>query len=123
MIKIGVVGSRKRDSNDDFILVRSVILVYMKVFGTENITIVSGGCPKGGDKFAEIIAEDCGIKTIIYCANWEKHGKAAGFIRNTFIARDSDVLIAVVAEDRKGGTEHTIKEFQKFHPNGKLILR
>jgi predicted Rossmann fold nucleotide-binding protein DprA/Smf involved in DNA uptake len=35
--------------------------------------------------------------------------------RNKLIAEESDILIALVAKDRKGGTEHTIKEMLKLN--------
>ena len=81
----------------------------------------SGGCPKGGDAFAEKLARDFGIPILIFHARWnhkwieeERHftctyNKAAGFIRNSPIAEKSDILIACVHPDRTGGTEDTIK--------------
>jgi hypothetical protein len=45
--------------------------------------------------------------------------KAAGFVRNTKIAEECDVLIAVVASDRLGGTEDTIRKAEKL---GKQII-
>jgi len=42
-------------------------------------------------------------------------------IINTYIARDSDILIACVSKDRKGGTEDTIKKYLKLGKN-KLYL-
>jgi len=62
------------------------------------------------------------IPTKIYPADWKKYGKASGFIRNDDIAKDSDVLIACVADDRKGGTEDTIKKFNHMHSNPLVIL-
>lgn len=119
---IGIIGSRRRDSAHDLSQVRSA-LVSVIVSGKEIApTIVSGGCPKGGDRFAEILAKEFKLSIIIYRAEWRKYGKAAGFIRNTYIAEDSDVLIACVAEDRTGGTEDTIKKFKNLHPNNHLIL-
>ena len=47
----------------------------------------------------------------------------ANYERNTLIARDSDVLIAVVAPDRKGGTEDTIKKWNRFHKETPELLR
>ena len=47
----------------------------------------------------------------IFHADWEKFGRGAGFVRNGDIANNSDVLIACVAKDRKGGTEDTIGKF------------
>jgi hypothetical protein len=118
MKKIGIVGSRRRNYFHDLDLVHGAFLeIYEK-----GDTLVSGGCPKGGDWFAEIIAKIYDIPITIYHPDWEKRGRGAGFVRNTDIAKDSDVLIACVAEDRKGGTEDTIKKFKKFHPDGKLIL-
>jgi hypothetical protein len=46
-------------------------------------------------------------------------GPGAGFLRNTDIAKDADVLIAVVAADRTGGTEDTIRKVQKM---GKRVI-
>lgn len=108
--KIGVVGSRRRDSGDDYHAVRNKLLEYYE----EGDVIVSGGCPKGADNFAEDIAREIGATIIIHHANWGEYKKQAGFMRNTRIAEDSDWLIACVSEDRTGGTEDTIKKFEKL---------
>lgn len=104
---IGIVGSRSRDSNTDLLLTTETFLDYYN----EGDTIVSGGCPKGGDRFAEVIAATVGCPIHLHKAEWDKYGKGAGFYRNTFIARDADLLIAVVSAERKGGTEDTIRKF------------
>lgn len=83
--------------------------------------IVSGGCPQGGDAFAEYIAKQNRIPILIHYANWGKYGKAAGFVRNSDIANDADVLIACVAEDRAGGTEDTVKKYLNLGKD-RLIL-
>ena len=89
--------------------------MFVRIY-KEGDKIVSGGCPKGGDRFAEIIAKDFNLtkengKLIIYPAEWDKHGKSAGFKRNTYIAQDADVLIAVITKDRKGTEKIRIKSF------------
>jgi len=116
-MKIAIIGSRRRNEHDDY---AAVYKAFMKAYN-DGDTIVSGGCPKGGDKFAEIIAKKNSIPILIYKADWSI-GRHAGFLRNSNIAEDSNILIACVAADRKGGTEDTIKKFRKFHPKGKLIL-
>ena len=116
MTKIGIIGSRRRDTVEDFDQCEKIFLSIYK----EGDEIVSGGCNKGGDRCAEIIAKKYGIPIKIYFPNWTKHGKAAGFVRNTKIAEDSDVLICVVASDRTGGTENTIKKAEKL--NKKIII-
>jgi len=106
---IGIIGSRRKDSQKDYKLVERK---FLEVYKPGDI-IVSGGCPKGGDRFAEIIAEKFIIPIKIYYAEWDKYGRGAGFVRNGYIARDSDEMIAYVTEDRTGGTEDTIKKFLK----------
>lgn len=116
-MKIGIVGSRRRNLPADYWKVRNVLAQVYKL----GDTIVSGGCPKGADHFADLLAKERDIPIKIYPADWSL-GKHAGFLRNTDIAKDSDILIACVSEDRTGGTEDTITKFKKFHPEGRLIL-
>lgn len=104
---IGIIGSRRRDTQSDLKLIEAAFLdIY--VLGDE---IVSGGCPTGGDRCAEYLAKKHQVPIKIYYAAWNRLGKSAGFARNGDIARDADVLIACVAPDRTGGTEDTIKKF------------
>lgn len=87
--------------------------------------IVSGGCPKGGDRFAEILIKKYNTPKKIFRAKWYQDGeyvRYAGFKRNTSIAKFGDEMIACVAKDRTGGTEDTIRKFRKFHPKGKIHL-
>lgn len=110
---IGIIGSRKRDSHVAYqkVFRQFNLLVRSKKIDESRLVVCSGGCPKGGDKFAEEIARDLGLPILIHHANWKKFGKGAGFVRNSEIAHDSDYLIACVTKDRKGGTEDTIKKF------------
>jgi len=119
-MKIGIIGSRRRNTEEDL---NKVTKVFNKLKSEySEISIVSGGATKGGDKFAEIIACLQNIPIKIYYPDWNIYGRIAGFIRNTDIAKESDILIACVHEDRLGGTEDTIKKFKKFHPREKIIL-
>lgn len=130
---IGIVGSRRRDSSEDFLAVNDAFRVIYQ----PGDRIVSGGCPQGGDRFAELIAielakpghftlvgllhlhlierhriiKEWGAPFILHPANWHRDGKGAGFKRNNLIARDADILIAAVTRDRTGGTEDTIGKF------------
>ena len=107
MKTIGIIGSRRRNTMADKTKVYDAFLrIYER--GDE---IVSGGCPQGGDAFAELIAKQQQVPIKIYYAEWDRLGRSAGYQRNGLIARDADVLIACVAEDRTGGTEDTIKKF------------
>ena len=114
---IGVIGTRKRDTARAFSYVESAFLEIYE----EGDVICSGLCPKGGDRFAVLLAKKYNTKTLWFPANWKRYGRAAGFIRNTGIAKSSDVLIACVSTDRKGGTEDTIKKYLKLSKD-KLII-
>lgn len=129
---IGIIGTRSRNSFKDFDILR---LSFDTIYEAGD-TLVSGGCPQGGDRFAELIAKDLNLPfyTVpegaavlktggmnIHPAFWHKYGKRAGFIRNTYIARDADILMAVVAPNRTGGTEDTIAKYLKYGKD-RLIL-
>ena len=116
-MNIGIIGSRRRNSTSDY---ADVLRAFLKIYKEGDI-IVSGGCPKGGDHFAEIIADKFNIPIKIYPANW-KLGRHTGFLRNAIIAHSSNKLIACIAEDRKGGTEDTIKKFLKVNTENNLLL-
>lgn len=111
---IGIVGSRRRDTKQDF---NKVEKIFLKIYKPSD-QLCSGGCPKGGDQFAEQIAKKYGIPILIFFPDWNSFGKAAGFYRNTAIAKESDVLIACVSNDRVGGTEDTIRKFKVNKPHG-----
>ena len=116
---IGIVGTRKRDTAEDLFL---TVSEYNKIHKVGDIVvIVSGLCPKGGDRFATIIYQRYQNKKLWFPAEWSL-GRHAGFVRNTEIARWSDYLIATPAPDRKGGTEDTCKKFTRFHGHDKLII-
>lgn len=109
MKSIGIIGSRRRDSNEDFKETEKILLSILE----DDDVIVSGACKEGGDRFADILYKKHQIDFKCFPAKWKKYKKPAGFIRNGTIAENSDIIIAVVAEDRTGGTEDTIKKFCK----------
>ncbi len=115
MKTIGIIGTRKRDRFEDL---NKTYKAFKSVYKPGDC-IVSGGCPKGGDRFAEVIAKEMGLTITIHYPDWEKHGVFAGLIRNNKIAEDSDVLVACVSKDRMGGTEDAIK---KFNDEDNLVI-
>jgi len=117
-MRLGVVGSRRRNS------LRDKNLLKKRVKALNPNIIISGGCPKGADKFAEEIAEELNIPIRVHRPAIRENALyfervRAYYARNQKIAEDSDYLIALVSEDRKGGTEDTIRRFLKL---GKLGL-
>jgi len=121
MKTIGIVGARRRNSLKDFVKVAQTFLAHYE----EGDSVCSGLCPKGGDRFAVVLADICLLDKnhrLWFPAEWETYGKSAGFVRNTDIAENSDILIACVAPDRRGGTEDTIKKFLINHQRDRLSI-
>lgn len=116
---IGIIGSRRRTD----ILDKNLAFKQAKLLYREGDEFVSGGCPVGGDTYCELIARELGAPIKIYHACWHRDGRRAGLIRNTFIAHDASHLIALVANDRSGGTEDTIRKFlhQYHHTEARAI--
>jgi hypothetical protein len=108
MKTIGIIGTRGRNTKKDFDAVEKK---FLEIYN-DGDHIVSGGCPQGGDRFAEVIAKKHQVPIKIHYAQWNKFGETAGFKRNTDIARESVDLIACVDPNRRGGTEDTIKKFE-----------
>ena len=78
---------------------------------TRKDIIVSGGA-KGADALGEQFAERNGLGLERYPADWEKHGKGAGFRRNHQMALASDVLVAFW-DGKSRGTKNMIEEAHK----------
>lgn len=116
-MKIGIVGSRSRNTEQDF---NKVLEALTKVFRPGD-TFVSGKASKGADMFAHKISVFFNIPITEHEPKYHIHGRAAPHVRNEIIARESDVLIACVSADRKGGTESTIKKFKRHHPEGRIV--
>ena len=76
------------------------------------ITEVVSGCATGIDSLGERWAKANGIPIRRFPADWSKHGKAAGPIRNRQMADYADALIAFW--DRKSkGTKNMIETAKK----------
>ncbi len=124
-MRIGIVGSRRRNFAEDKKLLQKTLLEIYE----HGDTLVSGGCPVGADYFAEELSREFNIPIMIYHPDKSKLDKNSYWSyvemyhnRNTLIANNSDILIALVMPDRKGGTEDTIKKFLKGNSKKNLFL-
>ena len=133
-MKIGIIGSRRRNTEED----RSKLYLYLSRIG-EITKIVTGDCDKSGDKFARDFANDRGIELDVKRIKDPQTGEEMDFKnhkwfdwftmctifydRNEEIAKEPlDYLIALVAPDRKGGTENTIRHFRRLHKDWMIKL-
>jgi len=75
--------------------------------------IVSGGAA-GADSLAPIIAQGLEVPCTVHKPEWDKHGKAAGFIRNQAIVDDADAVAAFFGPGPETkGTQDTIRRARK----------
>ena len=77
MIKLLVCGSRTLDDKVDYIE-----MCLNKVSNFTKIDCIISGMAKGADIIAYNWAINNSIETLKFHADWNKHGRAAGHIRN-----------------------------------------
>jgi hypothetical protein len=72
----------------------------------EDIAIVSGTA-RGADQLGEQYAKERGYTVNSHPADWDQHGKSAGYIRNKEMAQNADALLAFW-DGKSRGTKHMI---------------
>lgn len=98
MVSIAVVGSREYP---DETTVRAVVRGFPK-----STMVISGGA-RGVDTWAIEEAQRCGLQTKVFPADWEYHGKRAGYLRNKDVVAAADKIVAFW-DGKSRGTKHTI---------------
>jgi hypothetical protein len=101
-MRVGVIGRTFNDYNR-----------LLKVLDRLNITHIVSGCAEGADVLGERYADECGIPKTIHLPNWEKHGKAAGPIRNTDIVNDSEMIVCCW-DGKSKGTKDSMSKAHKL---------
>lgn len=80
---------------------------------TEHLTVIEGGA-NGADKIAGEIAQKNDWKLKVYPADWQRYGKAAGFIRNSQMLHDGKPDLVLAFWDGKSrGTAMMIELAEK----------
>ena len=71
------------------------------------VTEIVSGMVRGADLIGYEFAKHCGIPTACFPADWDKHGKSAGYVRNKEMADYADELIAYW-DGKSNGTKNMI---------------
>ena len=119
MVRVIVSGSRYYKNYKQLAdKLDEVILKLMdEGIGKSDIEIVSGGC-RGADELGERFAKESCLRCSIFPADWGKHGKAAGPVRNEQMAAyaseaDKGILVAFPIGDSIG-TRNMIKKAKQY---------
>lgn len=119
---LGVVGSRSREDRDGAVsAIIRFLLDRLEANPYQRVGIISGGA-KGPDTWAAYVARELDLPL------WEVRPNLAGLAkraprwaftkrfhaRNLIIAGECDRLLAFVAANRTGGTEHTLHAAQRL---------
>jgi len=117
MKKIGVIGTRKRNSGEAW---KKVKVVLSEVY-QEGDWLISGGCEQGADRFAVKFAKSEGAALLTIYPNYKRYNRGAPIVRNGPVADQCDIIVACVIspEDgienvlarKTGGTEDTLRKF------------
>lgn len=107
-MKVAVIGSRTFMNYEE----------VKRVLSTMKITLLVSGGAKGADSLGERYAKENNIETKIFLPDWNKHGKIAGFIRNTDIVNEAELVIAFWDGISKG----TLDSIKKADAQGKRLL-
>ncbi len=98
-MKILVTGSRDWAN-------RKAIFTVLQGYGA---TSVAHGGARGADTLAGLAAQELGIPCRVYPADWNKHGRAAGIIRNTeMLEQEKPDLVVAFWDGTSRGTKHMI---------------
>lgn len=106
--KVIIAGSREFN---DYELLKSKLGAFL--INKKNITIVSGAA-RGADKLGEKYARERGYEISSHPANWDEHGKSAGYIRNDVMAKIADACVVFWNGESKG-TKHMIDLVNKYN--------
>lgn len=102
-MKLAIVGSR---GFNDYEKLKNVI----EYIGKENdkIELIISGGARGADSLGERYANENGIETLIFTADWNKYGNRAGVLRNVDIIKNCDICVAFW-DLESHGTKHDIE--------------
>lgn len=104
-MKIIIAGGRDIDNWE-------IVAKAIKESNFDIIEVVSGGA-RGVDRLGEGFAKLAKLSLKVFSADWNKQGKAAGFIRNRQMAEYADGLIAVW-DGKSRGTKNMIDEMKRL---------
>lgn len=108
-IRILITGSRTWTDID---YIRQVFTSINDTLA-EEITLVSGHCPKGADMLGEKIALELGWNVELHPADWNQHGRKAGFVRNQMMVDSQPYQLVAFVHNKSKGAAMTVQIAKK----------
>jgi len=112
-MKLAIVGGR--NFNDESLMAEYLSLFSVAYTNDEldppEVEVISGGA-KGADSLGEWFAKINRMPVTIFKPEWDKYGKAAGFIRNQTIVDNCDMVLAFW-DGKSRGTADTIEKAKR----------
>lgn len=108
MFRVIIAGGRDFDNYPGLAKVMDRLLANV----TDEITVVCG-MARGADTLGERYAKERGYAIRYFPADWDEHGRAAGYIRNEEMAKNADALVAFW-DGKSGGTRHMIETAKRY---------
>jgi hypothetical protein len=90
-----------------------ILEAFTKCDWCDKITEIVSGTANGVDILGERLAFDKDLKCSRFPADWNKHGKKAGHMRNAVMANYTDIAI-IVWDGKSKGTLNMIKCMEKL---------
>lgn len=102
MFRVIIAGTR---TFDDYGLLRSKCDFF---FQRKKPTAIICGEARGADTLGKRYAQEMGIPVISIPADWDRHGRKAGYLRNVEMARCADALVAFW-DGKSSGTKNMLE--------------
>lgn len=101
-MKVIIAGSRTIDGEDAYIELLRLVNVGLKEWGMHSLTEIVTGGARGADALGKRFAREFGIAHKEFPADWDTHGKSAGYKRNVQMADYADALLLLWDGKSKG---------------------
>ncbi len=115
-LKIIVAGSREFNN---YPLLKQKLDFYCQRYSPHQIEIVSGAA-RGADRLGEKYAQDSSLSLKKFPANWDKHGKSAGYRRNQEMAQYANAAV-VFWDGKSKGSQHMINLAKEQELNLRVV--
>lgn len=81
--------------------------------GFDGMVVVHGGCPTGADRLAWEWASRVDVPVEVFAADWDRHGPAAGPLRNQAMVDAGAVVALAFPLGRSAGTRDCMRRAER----------